>query len=71
MRAPCGPTGRSPKSANGQIIGDLTVWVGDAWRQREVADGAKNMQGELGWALNPTMGGQGFATEAVREAVPN
>jgi RimJ/RimL family protein N-acetyltransferase len=54
---------------DGQIIGDLMVRVEDAWGQREVADGARGMQAELGWALNPSMGGQGFATEAVREAV--
>jgi RimJ/RimL family protein N-acetyltransferase len=45
------------------------VRVEDAWGQREIADGARGMQAELGWALNPSMGGQGFATEAVREAV--
>jgi RimJ/RimL family protein N-acetyltransferase len=54
---------------DGQIIGDLMVKVEDAWGQREVADGARNMQAELGWAVNPSMGGQGFATEAVREAL--
>ena len=54
---------------HGQIIGDLMVRVEDAWAQREVAAGAKNMQAELGWTLNPSKGGQGFATEAVREAL--
>jgi RimJ/RimL family protein N-acetyltransferase len=54
---------------DGQIIGDLMVKVEDAWGQREVADGARSMQAELGWILNPSMGGHGFATEAVREAV--
>jgi RimJ/RimL family protein N-acetyltransferase len=54
---------------DGQIIGDLMIKVEDAWGQREVADGARSMQAELGWALDPSMGGQGFATEAVREAL--
>ena len=54
---------------DGEIIGDLMVRVEDAWGQREVADGARSMQAELGWTVNPSMGGQGFATEAVREAL--
>lgn len=54
---------------DGQIIGDLMVKVEDAWGQREVAEGTRNMQAELGWTLNPSMGGQGFATEAVREVL--
>jgi RimJ/RimL family protein N-acetyltransferase len=54
---------------DGQIIGDLMVRVEDAWAQREVADHANSMQAELGWSVNPSMGGQGFATEAVREAL--
>ncbi|MBF4561221.1 GNAT family N-acetyltransferase [Agreia pratensis] len=54
---------------NGHVIGDLMVQVSDAWGQREVAAAARNMQAELGWSLNPEYGGQGFATEAVREAL--
>jgi len=54
---------------DGQVVGDLMVKVEDAWGQREVADGARSMQAELGWALDPSMSGQGFATEAVQEAL--
>ena len=39
--------------------------VEDAWSQREVAARAKGRQAELGWVLDPTYGGHGYATEAV------
>lgn len=53
----------------GVVVGDLMVSVQDAWAQREVADRAKGAQAELGWVLAPAHRGQGYAAEAVREAV--
>src|SRR4051812_34302889 len=49
----------------GSVIGDLMLAIGDAWAQAEVADGAKGVQGELGWVVHPSYGGRGYATEAV------
>ncbi|XRQ15077.1 GNAT family N-acetyltransferase [Actinomadura welshii] len=53
----------------GTVIGDLTLQVQDAWAQEEVADQAKSVQGELGWTLDPSYGGKGYATEAVRALI--
>ena len=39
----------------------------DGWAQREVADQARGVQAELGWAFDPAYSGHGYATEAVRE----
>ena len=39
----------------------------DAWGQREVSEQARNAQAELGWVLDPSHTGNGYATEAVRE----
>jgi RimJ/RimL family protein N-acetyltransferase len=50
---------------DGQLIGDLTVAVGDGWAQKEVQDRAVGVQAELGWVMDPAHGGQGLATEAV------
>lgn len=52
---------------DGRVIGDLMLRIEDAWSQREVAEKAKCAQAELGWCLHPERGGQGYATEAVRE----
>ncbi|MFC5184987.1 GNAT family N-acetyltransferase [Actinomadura harenae] len=54
---------------DGGVIGDLTLQVHDAWAQDEVADQAKGVQGELGWTLDPSSGGKGYATEAVRALI--
>jgi RimJ/RimL family protein N-acetyltransferase len=54
---------------DGQVIGDLMLRVEDAWAQAEVADQAKDVQGELGWVLDPAFGGKGYATEAVRALI--
>ncbi|MCP2339773.1 GNAT family N-acetyltransferase [Actinomadura rupiterrae] len=54
---------------DGRVIGDLTLQVQDAWAQQEVADQAKGVQGELGWTLDPSYGGKGYATEAVRALI--
>jgi catechol 2,3-dioxygenase-like lactoylglutathione lyase family enzyme len=43
--------------------------VEDAWAQSEVADQAKGVQAEVGWALDPGHGGRGLATEAVAELI--
>ena len=54
---------------DGQVIGDLTLRVHDAWAQREVVAGARQSQAELAWVLDPQYVGQGYATEAARELV--
>lgn len=51
------------------VIGDLMVRIQDGWAQMEVADDAKGVQAELGWALDPAFAGRGYATEAVRGAI--
>jgi RimJ/RimL family protein N-acetyltransferase len=52
---------------DGAVVGDLMLRVEDGWAQREVADGAREAQAELGWVIDPAHGGRGLATEAVRE----
>jgi RimJ/RimL family protein N-acetyltransferase len=54
---------------DGALIGDLMIAVEDAWAQAEVADRARGVHAELGWALNPAYTGHGYATEAVRELI--
>ncbi len=54
---------------DGVPIGDLMLRVTDAWAQAEVADQAHGVQAELGWTLNPSQQGHGYATEAVRAAI--
>ncbi|WP_246012113.1 GNAT family N-acetyltransferase [Myceligenerans xiligouense] len=54
---------------DGAIAGDLMLMVHDGWAQREAAARAHGTQAELGWALDPTFGGRGLATEAVRELI--
>ena len=49
------------------IIGDFMLRRQDAWAQLDVADHARDTQAELGWVLDPTYTGRGYATEAVRE----
>ncbi|MPV89183.1 GNAT family N-acetyltransferase [Georgenia ruanii] len=49
------------------VVGDLMVAVEDAWAQVEVAEQARGVQAELGWAFHPEHAGRGYATEAVRE----
>ncbi|VXC44351.1 GCN5 family acetyltransferase (fragment) [Aeromicrobium sp. 9AM] len=49
----------------GRLIGDLMVKVQDAYAQREVAEGAKGTEAEIGWVVDPAHHGQGFATEAI------
>lgn len=54
---------------DGRVVGDVMVRVEDAWAQREVAHLAVGTQAELGWTLDPAVGGRGLATEAVRAAL--
>jgi RimJ/RimL family protein N-acetyltransferase len=54
---------------DGVVIGDLMLKIEDAWSQAEVADRAHGVQAELGWVLDPTHGGKGYATEAVQALV--
>lgn len=49
------------------LIGDFMLRLEDAWSQIEVSESAKDAQAELGWVLDPTYTGLGYATEAVRE----
>ena len=51
---------------DGRVVGDLMLWVKDAWAQAEVAALARGAEAELGWVLDPVYGGRGYATEAVR-----
>lgn len=53
--------------ARPHLIGDFMLRVQDAWSQAEVTDRAANSQAELGWVLDPSHTGCGYATEAVRE----
>ncbi len=52
---------------DGEVIGDLMLAINDAWSQSEVAERARNVQGELGWVIHPDHAGQGYATEAAAE----
>jgi RimJ/RimL family protein N-acetyltransferase len=54
---------------DGLVVGDLMLRVEDAWAQREVAHLAVGTQAEIGWTLDPAVGGRGLATEAVRAAL--
>jgi RimJ/RimL family protein N-acetyltransferase len=53
----------------GTVIGDVMVRVVDGWAQAEVADRAVQVQGELGWVLDPAHQGHGYATEALTEVL--
>lgn len=52
---------------DGVIIGDFMLRIQDAWAQAEVAGRARGREAELGWVLDPSHTGHGYATEAVRE----
>jgi RimJ/RimL family protein N-acetyltransferase len=54
---------------DGQIIGDLTLRVEDAWGQNEVAHLARQKQARVAWLFDPHFAGQGYATEAARELI--
>jgi RimJ/RimL family protein N-acetyltransferase len=52
---------------DGPVVGDLMLRRQDAWAQSEMTDAARGVQAEVGWVLDPTRTGRGYATEAVRE----
>ena len=52
---------------DGEVIGDLMLRVENAWAQKEIIEQARGTQAELGWVLDPSFVGHGYATEAVRE----
>lgn len=54
---------------DGRIIGELMIAIRDGWAQAERVGEAVGVQAELGWVLHPDLTGQGYATEAVREAM--
>lgn len=54
---------------DGVVIGDLMLAPEDPWAQAEVVELAKGVQAEIGWCLDPAMGGHGYATEAVLELI--
>jgi RimJ/RimL family protein N-acetyltransferase len=54
-------------AATAPVIGDFMLRREDAWAQLNVAEQARDAQAELGWVLDPSYTGHGYATEAVRE----
>ena len=54
---------------DGRVVGDLMLLLESSWAQADVADQAKDRQAMLGWVLDPSYGGRGYATEAVREVL--
>jgi RimJ/RimL family protein N-acetyltransferase len=52
---------------DGVLIGDLYLAVEDAAAQLEVAAQATATTAEIGWVLDPSYTGRGFATEAAAE----
>jgi RimJ/RimL family protein N-acetyltransferase len=54
---------------SGKLIGDLMLRIGDPWAQADVAEQARGRQAELGWVLDPSYAGHGYATEAVNELI--
>ena len=54
---------------DGVVVGHLVLDVVDALGQAEVRDRARGVEAELGWVLDPAVGGRGYATEAVRHLV--
>jgi RimJ/RimL family protein N-acetyltransferase len=52
---------------DGRIVGDLYLGISDAWAQSDVAEQARGVQAEMGWALDPAYAGRGLATEAAAQ----
>ena len=50
---------------DGEVVGDLYLHPQDAWSQVEVRERASMSEAEIGWALNPSHQGRGYAAEAV------
>jgi RimJ/RimL family protein N-acetyltransferase len=53
----------------GTILGDLYLYVGDAWTQVEVRERGKDAQAEIGWCLAPEHQGRGYVGEAMSALV--
>lgn len=51
------------------VVGELMLRRDDAWAQLERTDEARGTQAELGWVLDPSHSGHGYASEAVGELV--
>ncbi len=49
------------------IVGDFMLRRENASAHLDIADQARDTQAELGWVLDPSYTGHGYATEAVRE----
>ncbi|MBA3021984.1 GNAT family protein [Propionicimonas sp.] len=47
----------------GRLIGSAKVSVQNAWSQEEVVTQAAGAEAEIGWALDPSIHGQGYGTE--------
>lgn len=54
---------------DGTVVGDLMVFVQDAWALTEVSEQARGVQADLGCGLHPQHSGRGYATEAVSEVL--
>lgn len=54
---------------DGQVIGELMVYVRDGDAQKEVRDAASATEAELGWLIASEHQGQGLATEAGRALI--
>ncbi|SDD91807.1 GNAT family N-acetyltransferase [Auraticoccus monumenti] len=52
---------------DGRVVGDLMLAVRAASTQLEVRDEGEAVEAEIGWSQDPSVGGRGLATEAVRE----
>lgn len=50
---------------DGRVIGDFLLRIDDAWAQVEAPAELQARQAELGWVLDPSETGKGYATEAV------
>ncbi|MET3961913.1 RimJ/RimL family protein N-acetyltransferase [Marmoricola sp. OAE513] len=54
---------------DGTVIGDLMLRIENPWSQGEVAEQAVGVQAEIGWCLDPSFQGHGYATEGVAELI--
>jgi RimJ/RimL family protein N-acetyltransferase len=51
------------------LIGTIKINVVDGWGQSEIAEQTKGVEGNIGWSFDPSYGGRGYATEAVRAVI--
>ena len=54
---------------DGEVVGELSIRLQDAWSQEEVADRASRVEAEIGWVIAPAHQGLGYATEAAHAAL--